>query len=158
MIKPPPDISLIVPLLNEADQLPDLFACLAAQEGVPFEVILCDGGSSDGSQQLCRQLGDSAPFAVHSIGTPRGRGRQMNAGAVSARSDLLLFLHADSRFSSPDALRVAVSTGRQMLLGAADPLAARFRLHFRRQDSRPSLAYCFYEGRRRPRKRGRGRG
>ena len=73
MITTPPDISLIVPLLNEAAELPGLFASLSAQEGVRFEVILCDGGSSDGSQQLCRELGDqrclcstdaSAPLAA----------------------------------------------------------------------------------------------
>jgi rSAM/selenodomain-associated transferase 2 len=145
MITTPPDISLIVPLLNEADELPGLFACLAAQEGVTFEVILCDGGSSDGSQQLCRQLAANGVFAVHITSSARGRGLQMNAGAIMARAELLLFLHADSRFSSPDALRITASAGLEMPHGPADAVAARFRLRFRRQDDQPSLAYYFYE-------------
>ena len=145
MITKPPDISLIVPLLNEAAGLPGLFATLSAQQGVNLEVILCDGGSQDGSQQLCRELGAKAAFAVQAIATPCGRGLQMNAGAAIARSDLLLFLHADSRFSRTDALLIAVSAYRKMSLESAGPLAARFRLRFRRQDARPSLAYCFYE-------------
>lgn len=145
MISTPPDISLIVPLLNEAAELPGLFASLSVQEGVRFEVILCDGGSSDGSPHLCRELGDHAAFEVQTLSTLRGRGNQMNAGAGVARSDLLLFLHADSHFDTPDALKVAVAAYRKMLQEVADPVAARFRLRFRRQDTQPSLAYFFYE-------------
>lgn len=145
MISMPPDISLIVPLLNEAAELPGLFVSLSEQEGVRFEVILCDGGSSDGSPHLCRELGDHAAFEVQTLSTLRGRGNQMNAGAGVARSDLLLFLHADSHFDTPDALKVAVAAYRKMLQEVADPVAARFRLRFRRQDTQPSLAYFFYE-------------
>lgn len=145
MTTSPPDISLIVPLLNEAAELPGLFASLAAQEGISLEVILCDGGSSDGSQRLSSELGARAAFAVHMINTPRGRGIQMNAGAGIARGGLLLFLHADSRFSRTDALRVAVSTYRVKSPMSAGALAARFRLRFRRHNTRPSLAYHFCE-------------
>ena len=125
--------------------MPGLFASLAAQEEIDLEVILCDGGSSDDSQRLCSDLGSDAAFAVQAITAPRGRGQQMNAGAAIARSDLLLFLHADSRFKRTDALRIAVSAYREMSHEAAGPVAARFRLRFRRQDARPSLAYCFFE-------------
>ena len=145
MITTPPEISLIVPVLNEAAELHGLFASLSAQEGVGFEVILCDGGSSDGSPQLCSELVANSAFTVLIINTPRGRGVQMNAGAAIARSDLLLFLHADSRFSRTDALRIAVSLYREEMEKAAEPVAARFRLCFRRRDTRPSLAYYFYE-------------
>lgn len=145
MITTPLDISLIVPLLNEAAELPGLFGSLAAQKDVSFEVIFCDGGSSDGSQRLCSELGTSAPFAVHIISTPRGRGLQMNAGAGVAGSGLLLFLHADSRFSGTDALRMAASTYRERSSESAGNVAARFRLRFRRQDDRPSPAYFYSE-------------
>jgi len=145
MPKSLPDISLIIPLLNEAAELSGLFASLAAQEGLKLEVILCDGGSSDGSQQLCCELVTCAPFAVQIANSPRGRGVQMNAGADIASSDLLLFLHADSRFSRADALHTAVKAYRKALEETAETVAARFRLRFRRQDTQPSLAYCFYE-------------
>lgn len=145
MTSTPPDISLIVPILNESAELPALFANLALQQGIRFEVILCDGGSCDGSQQLCRELGATAPFPVETIDTPRGRGLQMNAAAARAQAGLLLFLHADSRFSRVDALQSALSAYRKMAATATNPVAARFRLRFRRQESRPSLAYYFYE-------------
>jgi rSAM/selenodomain-associated transferase 2 len=145
MITTPPDISLIIPILNEAAELPGLFTNLAAQAGVDLEVILCDGGSADGSQLVCRELADKAPFAAQTICTPRGRGVQMNAGAGIARGVLLLFLHADSRFDSSDALRSAISAFRETSQEGMPPVIGRFRLRFRRQDSRRSLAYCFYE-------------
>jgi len=145
MITTPPDISLIVPLLNEAAELPGLFASLSSQEGIHPGVNLCDGGSSDGSQRLCSELGATAGFAVYSINTPRGRGRQMNAGAAIATSGLLLFLHADSRFIRTDALRIAVSTYRRKLSETTGVTAARFMLCFRRQEAQPSLAYYYGE-------------
>ena len=54
------------------------------------EVIVADGGSSDGTAELV------APLCDRVITAPRGRAIQMNAGARSARGDALLFLHADS--------------------------------------------------------------
>ena len=55
------------------------------------EVIVVDGGSSDGTAELARPLADRV------LSAPRGRASQMNAGAAAARGDVLLFLHADTR-------------------------------------------------------------
>ncbi|HEX6411757.1 MAG TPA: TIGR04283 family arsenosugar biosynthesis glycosyltransferase [Burkholderiales bacterium] len=54
------------------------------------EVIVADGGSSDGTVEL------AAPLCDQVVSAPRGRALQMNAGARPARGDALLFLHADS--------------------------------------------------------------
>ena len=54
------------------------------------EVIVADGGSSDGTVEL------AAPLCDRVVSAPRGRALQMNAGARPARGDALLFLHADS--------------------------------------------------------------
>jgi hypothetical protein len=69
----------------------------------------------------------------------------MNHGAAAANSDLLLFLHADSRFASGDALAMALAFYRQNSSQATGTGAARFRLHFRRESDLPSLAYHYYE-------------
>lgn len=139
------DLSVIVPVLNEAAELPALFATLAEQRGVAFELIICDGGSSDGSELHSGQPTQAFPAPLRYLRTPRGRGRQMNAGAAVARSGLLLFLHADCRFVGCDALVSAVRAFRSEQASAAAPLAARFALRFRRLEKRPSLAYAFYE-------------
>lgn len=84
-------LSIIVPMLNEAAQLPDLFAHLLPFQRSGCEIIFADGGSTDGSAKLAVVMG----FKV--VQTERGRARQMNAGAVVAQGNVLLFLHADTR-------------------------------------------------------------
>jgi len=137
-----PELSIIVPVLNEAAELHPLYETIIRQEGVRCELLLCDGGSSDGSLQLAEGLESGG--TARSIRAPRGRGRQMNAGAAAARANLLLFLHADSRFTTDDALAGAVSAFSQQARMDSG-LAARFGLRFRRSRNRPSLAYSFYE-------------
>ena len=140
-----PDLSIIVPLLNEATELQILFETLAAQEEVSFELLLCDGGSSDATRNIAAELGEQYPFPLRLLDTPSGRGCQMNAGAVAAQADMLLFLHADSRFTEPDALATALHHMTSLPESTRRPVAARFRLRFRRGESTPSLAYYFYE-------------
>ena len=85
------DISVIVPLLNEAADLPALIDTLRA---LPVaQVILVDGGSTDGTRELLEPIKDEFT-AIHSL---TGRARQMNAGADEADQEFLLFLHADTR-------------------------------------------------------------
>ncbi len=140
-----PDISVIIPILDEESELTGLLNCLAEQRGIPIEIILCDGGSRDGSLRLIREQTAAFPHTVRTITAPRGRGCQMNAGVLSATSDLLLFLHADSRFVHNEALCTAVSAFRFEPDNPAEALAARFGLQFHRKSSLPSLAYFFYE-------------
>jgi rSAM/selenodomain-associated transferase 2 len=53
--------------------------------------VVVDGGSRDDTPDLAR------PLADHVIAAKRGRAIQMNAGAATTQSDVLLFLHADTR-------------------------------------------------------------
>lgn len=95
-------VSIIVPVLNEAEGLPDLMAHLLPQRRREAEVLFVDGGSEDGTVALA----ECAGFRV--IRAERGRARQMNAGAAQATGDTLLFLHADTRLPK-GALRGAES-------------------------------------------------
>lgn len=85
-------VSIIVPVRNEAAQMPELLAHLQAlSESASVEVLLVDGGSDDGSPAQAKAAG----FRV--LHSAAGRARQMNAGAAEASGELLLFLHADTR-------------------------------------------------------------
>jgi len=84
-------ISIIVPILNEAAQLPELLEHLLACKRASCEVILVDGGSTDQSPEQAEALG----FSV--VRSKKGRALQMNTGAKFASGDILLFLHADTR-------------------------------------------------------------
>ncbi|MDC8447282.1 MAG: TIGR04283 family arsenosugar biosynthesis glycosyltransferase [Nitrospira sp.] len=93
-------LSIVVPMLNEADQLPDLLEHLSPLSRQGAEVILVDGGSSDDSVAMARAGG----FQV--IDNSPGRARQMNAGAWASMGDVLLFLHADTRL--PEGAMMAI--------------------------------------------------
>ena len=96
-------LSVIVPLLNEARELPGLLERLSPLIRNGSEVIVVDGGSDDGSAQIAERAG----FTV--VRASRGRARQMNAGASQASGDVLLFLHADTQL--PDAAETAIAHG-----------------------------------------------
>jgi rSAM/selenodomain-associated transferase 2 len=85
-------ISIIIPALNEAEILAAALMGLPAAADV--EVILVDGGSTDGTWELAGRF----PH-LRRLQAPRGRGCQMNAGARAARGRLLAFLHADTLLS-----------------------------------------------------------
>jgi rSAM/selenodomain-associated transferase 2 len=86
-----PLVSVIVPVLDEADQLPLLLDHLASLSG-SFEILVAEGGSSDRSPEIARAHA-LRPRVVTAGG---GRGAQLNAAAAEAAGILLLFLHADT--------------------------------------------------------------
>lgn len=87
-----PTLSVVVPALDEAARVGPLLRALDADLGPGDEVLLVDGGSRDGTADRARALGLPR---VRVLEAPRGRARQMNAGAAAARGDWLVFLHAD---------------------------------------------------------------
>ena len=85
-------ISVVIPTLNAERLLPRCFDSLitAAVRGVVREVIVADGGSSDGTLTIADAAG------AHIVEAARGRAAQMAAGAEAARSDWILFLHPET--------------------------------------------------------------
>ncbi len=95
---PLPRLSIIIPALNEAHNLPQTLANLPA--AAETEVIVVDGGSADQTVAVAKGLG------VRVIGSAPGRSRQLNGGAAAAKGDIVLFLHADTRL--PDRFDQAI--------------------------------------------------
>jgi len=85
-----PQLSIVIPAFNEERSLGLLFSDIAAL-AITHEVIVVDGGSTDGTRQIARAAG--ARLLCSAV----GRGVQLRAGADEAVAPVLLFIHADVR-------------------------------------------------------------
>ena len=92
---PSETLSVVVPTLNAQARLLGCLGALrgARAAGVVDQVIVADGGSTDGTRDIAREFGAIV------IDAPRGRGSQLAAGASAASGGWLLFLHADTRLA-----------------------------------------------------------
>jgi glycosyltransferase involved in cell wall biosynthesis len=103
MAGPLTPIAIVIPMLDEALQLPRLVRCLAALDPPPDEIVAVDGGSGDGSAALAEALG------LRVISAPKGRARQCNAGVAVTTAPLVMILHADC-WIPDDAMAVVAAT------------------------------------------------
>ncbi|MDA8257618.1 MAG: TIGR04283 family arsenosugar biosynthesis glycosyltransferase [Betaproteobacteria bacterium] len=87
---PAPQLSIVMPVLDEAPQIVARLQALQALRAQGVELLVVDGGSMDGTAAL------AAPLADRVLAAPRGRAAQMNAGAAASSGEVLLFLHADT--------------------------------------------------------------
>lgn len=79
-------LSVVIPTLNAEPHLGDCLERMKAAD----EILVVDGGSSDGTVALAEKAGARLVVA------PKGRGSQLRAGGKAARGDWILFLHADT--------------------------------------------------------------
>ena len=103
-------VSIVIPMLNEAEVLPRLARTLVALEPRPFEIIAVDGGSEDTSIALAKAAG------WRILSTPKGRAIQINRGVDAASGEVVCILHADTLLPD-DAIAV-------MIRAMADPKTA----------------------------------
>jgi rSAM/selenodomain-associated transferase 2/rSAM/selenodomain-associated transferase 1 len=117
-------LRIIVPVLNEAAALPAVLAALQPLRQRGAEVVVVDGGSTDATWMVASR-GDADQVML----APQGRAAQMNAGAMGAQAEALLFLHADTLLPSDadrlltQALASGVQWGRfDVRIGSNSPL------------------------------------
>ncbi|MCM1377566.1 MAG: glycosyltransferase family 2 protein [Clostridium sp.] len=99
------DISVIIPLFNEEESLPELTAWIErvmAENKFSYEIIFINDGSSDNSQEVIRSLAAKNP-AIHSIAFARNYGKSpaLNVGFQKAQGDVVITMDADLQ-DSPD--------------------------------------------------------
>lgn len=133
-----PPLSVIVPVLNEADRIRGTLRRLR-RDAPGCQLLVVDGGSVDGTPELASALAEV-------ITAPRGRGPQLNAGARQASGDLLWFHHVDT-VAAPGALE-------QMRAALSDPrvVGGGLTLAFDRRS--PGLDYLAWSSNHRARRLG----
>ena len=132
-----PDISVVVPLYNEEESLPELAAWIdrvAGAHGLSYEVIFVDDGSSDRSWEVIEELRRQFP-AVRAIGFARNYGKSaaLYCGFEAAQGEVVFTMDADLQDSPdeiPDMRRMILDEGYDLVSGwkkkRYDPLGKRW--------------------------------
>jgi len=107
-----PTLSIVIPTLNEEDNLPRLLGSIKTQMGVDYEIIVADNSSRDRT----RKIALSQDARVVNGGLPA---KARNYGAKAARGKIILFLDADVVLPFPDFLKKTLDEFSRKQLGIA---------------------------------------
>ncbi|MCM1070131.1 MAG: glycosyltransferase family 2 protein [[Clostridium] fimetarium] len=118
------DISIVVPLYNEAESLPELQAWIERvmrDNGFSYEVIYVNDGSTDGSWEVIRSLAAANP-AVKGVAFRRNYGKSpaLNTGFRKAQGDVVITMDADLQDSPdeiPELYRMITEDGYDLVSG-----------------------------------------
>lgn len=105
-----PDVSVVVPTLNEEDSIGEALRSAIEAFGEAVDLVVVDGGSRDQTVERASRL-------ARVVEAPRGRGAQLNAGARLARGDILVFLHADTTLEPQAGRRILQALGHAGTVG-----------------------------------------
>lgn len=117
-------ISVVVPLYNEEESLPELAAWIQRvmqENGFTYEIIFVNDGSTDRSQEVIRSLAADNP-AIHSIAFARNYGKSpaLNEGFKKASGDVIITMDADLQDSPdeiPELYRMITEDGYDLVSG-----------------------------------------
>lgn len=107
-----PSVAVVVPVLNELNSIDSCMQQLLGQHDFS-DIVIVDGGSTDGTLTELAVYANNPRISL--VSSEPGRGRQMNAGAAACLSDVILFLHADTRLPDNAIISVknAITTGAE---------------------------------------------
>jgi len=119
------DLSIIVPLLNEAESLPELYSWIKRvmdANGISYELIFVDDGSTDNSWEIIEKLKADAPDLVHGIRFRRNYGKSpaLYCGFKMAQGDIVATMDADLQDSPeelPEMIRMIREDGLDLVSG-----------------------------------------
>lgn len=129
-----PEISVVVPICNEAENLPDLHARLRtglADAGVPVEIILVDDGSTDGSGKLLREIFERDPsVCIIQLRKRFGKAAALQAGFDASAGNIIITMDGDLQDQPEEIVRflLKIREGYDLVLGRREnvPASRRF--------------------------------
>ncbi len=106
---PPPQLSVVMPSLNQAAFIERAVRSVFAQSGAALELVVMDGGSTDGTLSLLARLGDEFGPALRWASAPdNGPGHALNKALAAARGSVIGWLNADDVYM-PGAVQRALA-------------------------------------------------
>lgn len=119
------DISVVIPLYNEDESLPELFSWIKRvmeENHFTYEVIFVNDGSTDRSWEVINELNDKHPEAVHGIKFRRNYGKSpaLFCGFERAKGDVVITMDADLQDSPdeiPELYRMITQDGYDLVSG-----------------------------------------
>lgn len=142
------DISVVIPLYNEAESLPELFEWIERvmhEHHFSHEVIFINDGSTDNSWEVIEQLKQQAPDVVRAVKFRRNYGKSpgLNCGFQRAKGDVVITMDADLQDSPdeiPELYRMITEDGYDLVSGWKKNGMIRSRRRSRRNCSTLRLA------------------
>ncbi|MEG2613491.1 MAG: glycosyltransferase family 2 protein [Alistipes sp.] len=132
-----PNISVVVPIFNEAESLPELTAWIdrvARANALTYEIVMIDDGSDDASWQVIEQLKEQYA-AIRAIGFARNYGKSaaLYCGFAAAQGEVVFTMDADLQDSPdeiPEMRRMILEEGYDLVSGwkkrRHDPIGKRW--------------------------------
>ena len=132
------DISVVIPLYNEAESLPELFTWIERvmkEHNFSYEVIFINDGSTDNSWEVIEALKSKNPEVVHAVKFRRNYGKSpgLNCGFQRAKGDVVITMDADLQDSPdeiPELRRMILEEGYDLVSGwkkrRHDPVGKRW--------------------------------
>lgn len=118
------DISVVVPLYNEAESLPELYGWIKRvmeANGFTYEVIFVNDGSTDGSVSVIKEMAEANPqIRLISFARNYGKSPALNEGFRKAQGDVVITMDADLQDSPdeiPDLYRMITEEGYDLVSG-----------------------------------------
>ena len=120
-----PQISIVIPLLNEAESLPELNSWInrvMQNHGFSYEVVYIDDGSTDGSWQVISDLSKQSPELIKAIRFQRNYGKSaaLNQAFERVRGEVVITMDADLQDSPdeiPELYRMITEDGYDLVSG-----------------------------------------
>jgi len=140
-------ISVVIPAYNEEQRLPptlEQFLGFFRSYGEPFEIIVVNDGSKDGTAAVVRKYMETAPeLRLLDLSPNGGKGRAVKAGLLAAKGNIWLFSDADGSTPPEDfpALRKALDAGADLAMGSRAISGSK--LDVRQPVLRELLGRCF---------------
>src|SRR5258706_369412 len=121
----PPEISIVIPVFNEAKSLGQVLGKIRALELPPTEIIVVDDGSTDGSADVAMNAGANVVRHPYNI----GNGAAVKSGMRAAKGRLIVLMDGDGQHKPEDIPKLLAEAANYHMIVGARAKGSKLRFH-----------------------------